>query len=310
MSQELNDLFDPFHQSKFNHSFFNTTLHDQDQDQDQEPFIDPSSYMSFTDCVSGSNDYSKLSKSFGLSPNFPSITKVEESKAEVVVGGGDQTPITGNSSVFSSSSEACEDHDISSKKEKHSDEKESSKKITTAKGNAKKAKKEKEPRFAFMTKSEVDHLEDGYRWRKYGQKAVKNSPYPRSYYRCTTQKCTVKKRVERSYQDPSIVMTTYEGQHNHHLPATLRGNMTGMFHQSLMNPAHGVAGFSQESLLAQMMPSSLYNHHNYNNVGTATANSPSTMYQQSTLQQLQLLNHDYGLLQDMVPNSMISKQDP
>lgn len=40
-------------------------------------------------------------------------------------------------------------------------------------------KKEQEPRFAFMTKSEVDHLEDGYRWRKYGQKAVKNSPYPR-----------------------------------------------------------------------------------------------------------------------------------
>lgn len=32
-----------------------------------------------------------------------------------------------------------------------------------------------------MTKSEVDHLEDGYRWRKYGQKAVKNSPYPRYY---------------------------------------------------------------------------------------------------------------------------------
>ena len=30
-----------------------------------------------------------------------------------------------------------------------------------------------------MTKSEVDHLEDGYRWRKYGQKAVKNSAYPR-----------------------------------------------------------------------------------------------------------------------------------
>lgn len=40
-------------------------------------------------------------------------------------------------------------------------------------------KKQREPRFAFMTKSEVDHLEDGYRWRKYGQKAVKNSPFPR-----------------------------------------------------------------------------------------------------------------------------------
>lgn len=33
-----------------------------------------------------------------------------------------------------------------------------------------------------MTKSEIDHLEDGYRWRKYGQKAVKNSPYPRFYF--------------------------------------------------------------------------------------------------------------------------------
>ncbi|KAE9602556.1 putative transcription factor WRKY family [Lupinus albus] len=40
-------------------------------------------------------------------------------------------------------------------------------------------KKQREPRFAFMTKSEVDQLDDGYRWRKYGQKAVKNSPYPR-----------------------------------------------------------------------------------------------------------------------------------
>ena len=33
-----------------------------------------------------------------------------------------------------------------------------------------------------MTKSDIDHLEDGYRWRKYGQKAVKNSPYPRYTY--------------------------------------------------------------------------------------------------------------------------------
>ena len=40
-------------------------------------------------------------------------------------------------------------------------------------------KRQREPRFAFMTKSEVDHLDDGYRWRKYGQKAVKNSPFPR-----------------------------------------------------------------------------------------------------------------------------------
>ena len=51
------------------------------------------------------------------------------------------------------------------------------------KPNKKKAeKRQRQPRVAFLTKSEVDHLEDGYRWRKYGQKAVKNSPYPRFVY--------------------------------------------------------------------------------------------------------------------------------
>ncbi|RRT37236.1 hypothetical protein B296_00031871, partial [Ensete ventricosum] len=39
-------------------------------------------------------------------------------------------------------------------------------------------KPKKEPRFAFKTRSEVDHLEDDFRWRKYGQKVVKNSPTP------------------------------------------------------------------------------------------------------------------------------------
>lgn len=39
--------------------------------------------------------------------------------------------------------------------------------------------REERPRFAFRTKSPDDILDDGYRWRKYGQKAVKNSSFPR-----------------------------------------------------------------------------------------------------------------------------------
>ncbi|KAH0938246.1 LOW QUALITY PROTEIN: hypothetical protein HID58_005707 [Brassica napus] len=50
--------------------------------------------------------------------------------------------------------------------------------LETPKKEKKKAQKRiRQPRFAFMTKSDVDNLEDGYRWRKYGQKAVKNNPY-------------------------------------------------------------------------------------------------------------------------------------
>ncbi|PKA63814.1 putative WRKY transcription factor 75 [Apostasia shenzhenica] len=76
-------------------------------------------------------------------------------------------------------------------------------------------KKAKRPRFAFQTRSQIDILDDGYRWRKYGQKAVKNNKFPRSYYRCTHQGCNVKKQVQRLSMDEEIVVTTYEGIHTH-----------------------------------------------------------------------------------------------
>ncbi|AAD39282.1 Similar to DNA-binding proteins [Arabidopsis thaliana] len=76
-----------------------------------------------------------------------------------------------------------------------------------------------EPRIIVQTTSEVDLLDDGYRWRKYGQKVVKGNPYPRSYYKCTTPGCGVRKHVERAATDPKAVVTTYEGKHNHDLPA-------------------------------------------------------------------------------------------
>lgn len=53
------------------------------------------------------------------------------------------------------------------------------------KGNKEKRKisgrmrKHTKHRFAFQTRSADDILDDGYRWRKYGQKAVKNSSFPR-----------------------------------------------------------------------------------------------------------------------------------
>jgi hypothetical protein len=37
----------------------------------------------------------------------------------------------------------------------------------------------REPRVVVQTTSDVDILDDGYRWRKYGQKVVKGNPHPR-----------------------------------------------------------------------------------------------------------------------------------
>ncbi|KAL3646071.1 hypothetical protein CASFOL_011251 [Castilleja foliolosa] len=73
-------------------------------------------------------------------------------------------------------------------------------------------------RHVVQTLSEVDLVNDGYRWRKYGQKLVKGNPNPRSYYRCSAAGCQVKKHVERASYDPKLVITTYEGQHDHHMP--------------------------------------------------------------------------------------------
>jgi len=74
-------------------------------------------------------------------------------------------------------------------------------------------------RHVVETETEADFFDDGYRWRKYGQKVVKGNPHPRSYYKCTHNGCTVRKQVERSGRDARLLVTTYEGTHNHDPPA-------------------------------------------------------------------------------------------
>lgn len=166
---------------------------------------------------------------------------------------------------------------------------------TVSKVKKKGQKRIRQPRFAFMTKSEVDHLEDGYRWRKYGQKAVKNSPFPRSYYRCTNTKCTVKKRVERSSEDPTIVITTYEGQHCHHTVGFPRSgliNHDGAFVSQLTpsTPQFYYQGmqFPQDSLATR-------ESFQYSVEGGEPRTRPEPSAPQST---------DEGLLGDIVPPGM------
>lgn len=59
-------------------------------------------------------------------------------------------------------------------------------------------------------------LDDGFSWRKYGQKDILGAKHPRGYYRCTlrhVQGCLATKQVQRSDEDPNIFEVTYRGRH-------------------------------------------------------------------------------------------------
>ncbi|CAN0855326.1 WRKY transcription factor 23 [Linum grandiflorum] len=261
----------------------------------------------------GGQDFSSFSSSlFDLfqSPMFPPSTAPDlaiqspaagEMSSEVV-----NNPATPNSSSISSSSNEAGNSNKNNNEaaglkaeEGEEDEEKNSSNKKQLKAKKKPQKKQREPRFAFMTKSEVDHLDDGYRWRKYGQKAVKNSPYPRSYYRCTSAGCGVKKRVERSHEDPTVVVTTYEGQHVHPSPITPRGSLIGSGGGFGVNylPDHHNQYHLQHAYNMYTSPSSLH-------VTTSNASSPSSSSFLNSNQSAANFLRDNGLLQDIVPSQM------
>lgn len=220
-------------------------------------------------------------------------------------------PATPNSSSVSSASSHEQGSKAVEEEEEDEEEKKTKKELKPKKTTSQ--KRQREPRFAFMTKSEVDHLEDGYRWRKYGQKAVKNSPFPRSYYRCTSASCNVKKRVERCFKDPAIVVTTYEGQHTHPSPIMPRANPSSIA-TTFAGPRLQTTPFQHLHLHHHQQQQQ--QHPSFNDVpllnyghGSSFGSAARSVQERRSCAPTSALHRDHGLLQDIVPSHMRKEEE-
>ncbi|XP_019195463.1 PREDICTED: probable WRKY transcription factor 7 isoform X2 [Ipomoea nil] len=82
----------------------------------------------------------------------------------------------------------------------------------------KKLRQKRVTRVPAISMKMADIPPDDFSWRKYGQKPIKGSPHPRGYYKCSSVRgCPARKHVERALDDPTMLIVTYEGEHNHSL---------------------------------------------------------------------------------------------
>ncbi|KAE8699814.1 Detected protein of unknown function [Hibiscus syriacus] len=95
---------------------------------------------------------------------------------------------------------------------------------------------------------------DQWSWRKYGQKPIKGSPYPRHYYRCTSSKgCSARKQVERSNFEPDTFIVTYTGDHTHSWPS-YRNSLAGSSRRNRLSTIRKAANASSTSLISPTIP--------------------------------------------------------
>lgn len=85
----------------------------------------------------------------------------------------------------------------------------------------------------------------------------------RSYYKCTHPGCPVRKHVERASHDLRAVITTYEGKHNHDVPAARGSGNRSVPDNSSNNNHNSISNSNNNGTMP--VRASLVPHHPSNN---------------------------------------------
>lgn len=108
----------------------------------------------------------------------------------------------------------------------------------------------------------------------------------RSYYKCTHPGCPVRKHVERASHDHRAVITTYEGKHNHDVPAA-RGSGSHSVNRPL--PDNNNNNNCNNNAAMAIRPSAVNNHSDHSVTNPLRSLRPPTAEGQApfTLEMLQ-----------------------
>ncbi|KAL9250064.1 putative WRKY transcription factor 40 [Drosera capensis] len=148
--------------------------------------------------------YDSMSSSVALPTNVVGYIDAKKRKAG---GGSNGSTTTSNNNADNSSEASSSEENLASPAKKPREE------TTDVKA--------KITRVFFRTEPSDTSLivKDGYQWKKYGQKVTRDNPSPRAYFKCAqAPTCPVKKKVQRSVEDQTVVVAMYEGEHNHQKP--------------------------------------------------------------------------------------------
>lgn len=106
--------------------------------------------------------------------------------------------------------------------------------------------------------------------------------------------------MERSSEDPAVVITTYEGQHTHPSPLTQRASF-GILAD------HSNHGFVLQQPHPYQQHAYMYNASPSLNITTSNSFSPNLLHERrmdTSPSSQSCLLRDHGLLQDIVPTQM------